>query len=300
MAASAIATPSFAASVLPVVTTTADLRSLVEAVGGDRVSVLSLAPPGSDAEDYAPRPQDLDRLRAARLVVRIGLDHDLWLDRLLRRAGTPELQRGAAGYVDASSGIVLLGVKGGGLGGGPDRGGHAHGVGNPHYWLDPVNAEPMTGQIVLALARLDPNHARNYEKRRIDFLARLADRVRGWQARLAPLAGKPLLAYHDHWSYFARRFRLSLAGTIEPRPGVAPSPAAMASLMRRMRDEHIGIIVRHPQDPARDADFLASRAGARVAVLAASVGDLPGARDYLTLFDTNVAALLAAASGGPP
>lgn len=279
-----------------VVTTTADLQSLVEAVGGDRVSVLSLVLAGRDAEEYAPRPQDLDRLRGARMVVRVGLDYDLWLDRLLRQSGKPDLLRGGPGHVDASNAIALLEVKGGGLSGGA----HAHGVGNPHYWLDPANASTMTGNIVEALARLDTANAKYYEQRRIEFLARLEQRIQEWQTKLAPLTGKPLLTYHNNWSYFARRFRLNFVGTIEPRPGVAPSPAALAVLIRRMREEHVAVIVRHPQEPSRDVDFLARRAGARVAVLAASIGDLPQARDYFSLFETNVAALTAAFSGAPP
>ena len=289
-----LAAPGIQAA-LAVITTTTDLQSLVEAVGGDRVSVVSLVPAGSDAEAYAPRPQDLDRLRGARMVVRVGLDYDLWLDRLLRQSGNTALLRGGPGHVDASNAITLLEVKGGGLSGGA----HAHGAGNPHYWLDPANAATMTGNMVEALARLDAPNARYYEQRRIDFLARLALRIAAWQIRLAPLAGKPLLTYHNNWPYFARRFRLNFAGTIEPRPGVAPSPAALARLIRRVRDERMALIVRHPQDPARDVDFLARKAGARVAVLAASVGDLPQARDYFSLFETNVAALTAAFSGAP-
>lgn len=281
---------------LAVITTTADLQSLVEAVGGEHVSVVSLVSAGSDAEAYAPRPQDLDRLRGARLVVRVGLDYDLWLDRLLRQVGNPALLRGGPGHVDASNAIALLEVKGGGLSGGA----HAHGAGNPHYWLDPANAAVMTGNMVEALARLDLPNAKYYEQRRIDFLARLDQRIAVWQTRLAPLAGKPLLTYHNNWPYFARRFRLNFAGTIEPRPGVAPSPAALAGLIRRVREEQIALIIRHPQDPVREVDFLARKAGARAVVLAASVGDLPQARDYFSLFEANVAALTAAFAAGTP
>ena len=289
--------PPGAQAALSVLTTTANLQSLVEAVGGDRVSAVSLVPAGSDAEEYAPRPQDLDRIRGASMVVRVGLDYDLWFDRLLRQSGKPALLRGGSGHVDASNAVVLLEVKGGGLSGGA----HAHGAGNPHYWLDPKNADVITGNIVEALARLDSPNAKYYEQRRIDFLARLEQRIKVWQLKLAPLAGKPLLTYHNNWPYFARRFRLNFIGTIEPRPGVAPSPAALAGLIRRMREEQVSVIVRHPQEPARDVDFLARKvAGARVVILAASVGDLPQAQDYFSLFETNVAALAAGFSGGPP
>ncbi|MBY0340926.1 MAG: metal ABC transporter substrate-binding protein [Rhodocyclaceae bacterium] len=275
---------------MQVVTTTSDLKSLVEAVGGPHVTVTSLVPAGSEAEEYAPRPQDIDRLRAADMVVRIGLDYDLWLDRLLRQTGRRALARGGEAYVDASNAIVLLEVKGGGVGGG----GHAHGVGNPHYWLDPNNAAVITGNVVEALARLDPGNAKFYERQRNEFLARLDERIKQWASRLAPLAGKPLITYHNNWPYLARRFRLNFIGTLEPRPGVAPSAAELARLIKRMQAEKVAVIVRHPQEPSRDVDFLARKTGARVAVLAASVGDLPQAQDYFSLFDTNVAALLAA------
>ena len=83
-------------------TTTTDLRSLTEAVGGDGVVVVSLVPPNMDAEEYQPKPQDVLRLKHARLLVRVGLDYDLWLDRLLAQTGRPEISRGGSAYVDAS------------------------------------------------------------------------------------------------------------------------------------------------------------------------------------------------------
>src|SRR3954464_10980741 len=87
---------------IDVVTTTTDLRSLTEAVGGERVAVASLVPPNMDAEDYQPKPQDVLRLKNARMLVRVGLDYDLWVDSLLAQAGKTEISRGGPRYVDAS------------------------------------------------------------------------------------------------------------------------------------------------------------------------------------------------------
>jgi ABC-type Zn uptake system ZnuABC Zn-binding protein ZnuA len=282
-----------------VITTNADLKSLVEAVGGPHVTVTSLVPAGSNAEEYAPRPQDIDRLRGTDMVVRVGVDYDLWLDRLLRQTKRRDLQRGGDAYVDASNAIVLLEVKNGGL---SNHHGHAHGSGNPHYWLDPANAAVITGNVVEALARLDPSNARYYERQRNEFLAHLEQRIKHWIDKLAPYAGQPLITYHNNWPYLARRFRLNFIGTLEPRPGVAPSAAELARLIKRMQEYKVGVIVRHPQEPSRDVDFLARKTGARVVLLAASVGDLPGTQDYLSLFDVNVSALQAALSeyGGLP
>jgi ABC-type Zn uptake system ZnuABC Zn-binding protein ZnuA len=81
---------------LSVVTTTGDLRSLTEAVGGAGVEVTALVPPGFDPEEYQPRPQDLVRVRKAQALVRVGLDFDLWADRLLAQASA-SARRGMPG-----------------------------------------------------------------------------------------------------------------------------------------------------------------------------------------------------------
>jgi ABC-type Zn uptake system ZnuABC Zn-binding protein ZnuA len=276
---------------LAVVTTTSDLKSLVEAVAGDRVQVTSLVPPAMDAEDYQPRPQDLARLKEARMVVRVGLDYDLWLDRLLQQADRPALRRGREGHVDASFAVALLELRGAAVG---DQGGHAHGSGNPHYWLDPANAQIITGTMLQALVRLDPSNGGYYEARRIAFLDRLATRLLGWEEALAPLRGRPLLAYHNSWAYFARRFRLNIAGTIEPKAGVPPSSAHLGALLRTLREQRVRLIVKQPFEPDKVPAFLAERTGGIVVVLAASVGSVPEANDYFALFDFNVRALLRA------
>jgi ABC-type Zn uptake system ZnuABC Zn-binding protein ZnuA len=288
----ALAPPGFAQERMAVVTTTTDLRSLTEAVGGDRIAAISLVPPNMDAEDYQPKPQDALRLKNARMLVRVGLDYDLWADRLLAQAGNSAIVRGGPGYVDASFAIATLEVRGMSVGPGD---GHAHGNGNPHYWLDPKNAEIVTGTILEALTRLDPANASSYEANRAAFLARLQAKLTEWETKLAPLKGMPIVAYHNSWPYFARRFRLDFVAFIEMKPGVPPSPAHLADIVRTMRARNVRIVVREPHEPKRDVDFVAGKAGASVVTLAASVGALPQAGDYIALFDANVAALLAAA-----
>src|SRR5262245_20691872 len=208
----ALAAPVFAQERVQVVTTTTDLRSLAEAVGGDRIVAASLVPPNLDAEEYQPKPQDMMRLKQARLLVRVGLDYDLWLDRLLVQAGRPEISRGGLSYVDASFAIAVLELRGMSVGPGD---GHAHGSGNPHYWLDPKNAETITANILEALARIDPPNAKTYEANRQAFLARLNTKLAEWELRLSTLRSVPMVAYHNSWPYFARRFRLDVMGFIE-------------------------------------------------------------------------------------
>jgi ABC-type Zn uptake system ZnuABC Zn-binding protein ZnuA len=288
----ALASPGFAHDRVQVVTTTTDLRSLAEAVGGDRIVAVSLVPPNMDAEDYQPKPQDVLRLKAAHLFVRVGLDYDLWADRLLVQAGKPEIGRGGPAYVDASLAIAVLELRGMSVGPGD---GHAHGSGNPHYWLDPKNAETITANILEALTRINPANAAAYEANRQAFLAHLNAKLPEWEAKLGPLKTMPIVAYHNSWPYFARRFRLDFAGFIETKPGVPPSPSHLAGIVRDMRDRGARIVLREPNEPERDVAFVANRTGAKVVTLAASVGALPGTDDYISLFDVNVEALTSAA-----
>jgi zinc/manganese transport system substrate-binding protein/zinc transport system substrate-binding protein len=287
-----LASPGIAQDRVQVVTTTTDLRSLTEAVGGDRVAAIGLVPPNMDAEDYQPKPQDVLRLKQAQMFVRVGLDYDLWVDRLLAQSGRPEISRGGPAYVDASLAIAVLELRGMSVGPGD---GHAHASGNPHYWLDPKNAETITANIVEALARVDPANASIYEANRRAFLARLNAKLAEWEAKLSAIKSMPIVAYHNSWPYFARRFRLDVVGFIETKPGVPPSPSHLAAIVRDMRARGASIVVREPHEPERDVAFVASKTGAQVVTLAASVGALPRADDYISLFDVNVEALTSAA-----
>lgn len=288
----ALASPGFAQDRIQVVTTTTDLRSLTESVGGEHVLAVSLVPPNMDAEDYQPKPQDVLRLKHAHLLVRVGLDYDLWIDRLLTQAGKPEISRGGAAYVDASFSIAVLELRGMSIG---PSDGHAHGSGNPHYWLDPKNAEIITATILEALARIDPANAATYEANRQAFLTHLNSKMAEWEAKLASLKALPIVAYHNSWPYFARRFRLDFVGFIETKPGVPPSPSHLAGIVQTMHARGVQVVVREPYEPERDVAFVASKAGASIVTLAASVGALPQAGDYISLFDANVEALTSAA-----
>jgi ABC-type Zn uptake system ZnuABC Zn-binding protein ZnuA len=247
---------------LTVVATTPELESLASSVGGDLVSVSHIVPAGQDAEAFQPRPQDLARIRAARAVIRVGVDYDLWLDRLLAQS------RGVQ-VIDASTDVALLDVRAGGIGPGD---GHAHGRGNPHYWLDPVNAEMITATLLEAFAswipqcralRPQPTFSRSSMQLAI-----------GRALKNAP--SSPTTTRGPT----SRRFRLRFV-IIESRARGRAQPAPRGAI-ETARKEKAGIVVREAHESQRDADFIASRSGAKVVTLA-SHGD-----DYLSLIDDDV------------
>jgi len=284
--AGVIAAPAWGGAPLSVVATTTDLRSLVEVVGGDRVAVDALVSPGQDPHAVDIKPGQLVALKRAVLLVRVGLDHEPWLARALRTARGPD---SLPVDLDCSRGIALLQAETSRVR--PERGVHVHGFGNPHYWLDPENARPITAGILEALARLSPADRGYFERRRSGFLVRLDTGLARWRAALAPHRGARLVVVHESWPYFARRFGLEIVAAVEPTPGVPPSPASLTSLTRQMKEAKVRVIIAEPYSDAALVQRIAALGGAREVQLAASVGALPEARDYLALFDVDVARL---------
>ena len=289
------AAPALAAT--HVVATTTDLAALVTVVGGDLVTVESIVPPGVDPEAFEPRPGDLAKLRQAALLVRVGLGYDYWLDTIVNQTGEKRLMRGGDSYVDASTGIPLLEIRGQSV---VNEGGHAHGVANPHYWLDPENAVTITAGIAEGLIRSIPAQREKILANRQGFLSRLETRRALWTRALAPFSGAKLIAYHNSWPYFARRFRLDVIAFIEPKAGVAPSPAHLAQLISEGRKAQVRAIVHEPYEPEDASRFVGQKLGVPLVRLAISVGSVAGTDDYLALFDYNVATLAKALGARSP
>ena len=288
MLAAATVAAAPAAAVLRVVATTTDMAALAAAVGGGVATVEAIVPAAVDPEAFEPRPGDLDKVRHAALLVRVGLGYDYWLDALIGRIGDPRLTREGEGYIDASAGIPLLEIRGQSV---MNEGGHAHGVANPHYWLDPDNAVIVTAAIAEALVRLAPGQREHIIANRERFLAELKTRRARWNELLAPYAGAKLVAYHNSWPYFARRFRLDVVDFIEPKPGVAPSPAHLAGLISAGRKAQVRAILHEPYEPQDASQLVARKLGVPMVLLATSVDSVPGTKSYLALFDHNVATL---------
>ena len=290
--------PAWGGGVLPVVTTTTDLKALVDVVGGPRVRVVSLAPPLHDPHSVELKPGDLAELKAAALLVRIGLDHEPWLARPLRAVGEARLLPGGPADLDVSRAVALLDAETPRVR--PERGVHVHGFGNPHYWLDPENARPITARIQGALARLAPADAALFEANRTRFLRDLDAGLARWHAVMAPYQGSRVVVAHETWPYFARRFGLTVVAALEPTPGVPPAAGYLATLTERMKASRVPLIIAEPSTSTSLIGQVTARAGARAVILIPSVGGDAEARDYLALFDVNVARLAAALAATPP
>jgi ABC-type Zn uptake system ZnuABC Zn-binding protein ZnuA len=277
----AFATPALAA--IAVVAATPDLADIAKQVGGDRVIVYSVAKPNQDLHMIEPRPSDVARIARADLVVRVGMDLDLWLDALMNAAGNGRVSRGGPGYVDASVGIQKLEVPREQVTG---ASGDIHVYGNPHYWLDPLNGEIISRNILDGLKRVSPADADYFERNRSVFLAALRSAMRRWQEKLAPYQGRKIVNYHDAWPYFVRRFNLKVLGCIEAKPGIPPTASHIASLIEQIRAEKQPVVIADAAYyPDKAANTIAARTGAQFVVIPTSVGGAKGADNYISLFD---------------
>lgn len=285
---------AWGAEALSVVTTSTDLKSLVEVVGGERVRVESLASPLQDPHAVEVKPGQLAKLKAAALLVRIGFDHEPWLDRALRTVGDSRFTRDSPHYLDTSKGIQLLQAETPRVR--AENAAHLHGFGNTHYWLDPENSQPITAAILAALLRLAPAERPYFEANRKRFLEQLDGRLKGWLQTMAPYKGMRVVAFHETWPYFAQRFGLMIVAVVEPNPGVPPSPSYLASLIQKMRDSGIKLLIADPYSNASTVRQVATQSGATAVTLIPSVGGDPGASDYLSLFDFNIKRLSQAAA----
>jgi zinc/manganese transport system substrate-binding protein len=279
-----------AASKVKVVASLPDLKALTEAVGGDLVEVDSLARGTQNPHDIEVRPSLMLKLRRADLLVRNGVGGDPWVEPLLMGGQNSRIFPGAPGYVDASVGVPILAPSGP-----ADRSrGDVHPEGNPHYTLDPANAQQVTQNIVDGLKRVAPESAAAFDEQRRAFLARLESDLTRWRRAMEPVRGALVVTYHETFNYFLNRFGLKLAGVVEDRPGIPPSPAHLAGLIRQMKDQGLKVVVADPWSDRKTVDLVVRDSGARALLLPSAVGGVKGVDTYTHMIDYNVDALAGA------
>ena len=285
LAALVFAIPS-ANAVVKVVTSTSDLAYFARVIGADKVEVSSLASPDADLHYVEVRPSYMVKMRDADLVLRVGLELDAWIERIIDGSRNSKLKK-----VDCSKFVTLLEVP---TFKADASYGDLHRYGNPHYWLSPANIEPITRAIAEGLTSVDPANESVYEVNRASFLAEINKELPAVKALAAPLAGMEMITYHNSWPYFAEYFGIELPGFIEKFPGVAPSPSHMSDIIELIKKDHIKVIAMEPYFERRVPQRIADASGAKVMTLYPSIGGRNKSEDYLTWLRGNVNALVEA------
>lgn len=277
------------AGIIKVVTTTTDLKSITELVGGNKVSVSSIATGYQNPHFVDPKPSYIINLSNADLFVTVGLDLETgWSPSLLSSSRNSKIQKGSPGYVDASEGIGLLQVPAA-----LNRGeGDIHIYGNPHYWLDPLNGKVIGRNIANGLERIDPSNKIFYEANLQTFFKKINDKMVEWQTKMAPYKGSKIIAYHNEWCYFEKRFGLEIVDFMEPKPGIPPSPSQLVKVIKEVATYKIKVIISSPYFTTSSSDVVAKQTGVKELTLATSVNAFDSVKDYFSLFDYNINQLI--------
>jgi zinc/manganese transport system substrate-binding protein len=273
------------AGTIKIVTTTTDMKSIAELIGGNKVSVSSIATGYQNPHFVDPKPSYIISLSNADLFVTVGLDLETgWSPQLLTSSRNTRIQKGAAGYVDASVGIGLLQVPSS-----ANRGeGDIHIFGNPHYWLDPLNGKVIARNIASGLERIDPSNKSFYEANLQSFFSKIDAKMKEWQAKMAAFKGSKIIAYHNEWVYFETRFGLSIVDFMEPKPGIPPSPSQLVKVIKEIKANNIKVIISSPYFTTSSSDVVSKQTGAKELTLATSVGGFDSIKNYFDLFDYDI------------
>lgn len=255
---------------LHVVTSIPPLASWITSVGGSEVEVTTLVPPGTNPHTFDLSPAQLLAVGKADLLVLNGAGLEPWAERI--RQNAPVSLR----TLTLTDGAALLSDH------------HVdHGTfGNPHLWLDPLFAHTAVLRLGAVLDSLRPGSSFSTRaKATADSLIALD----GWIRARLPKEPITMITFHASWEYFARRYGITIAGSIESQPGRELSPGELATLIALIRERRIPLLVTEPQFPRRSCDVLAQETGIRVITLDA----LGGTSDnYFALMRNNVEVLV--------
>ena len=271
---------------LNVISTTEDLASIAREVGGDHITIESIAKGYQDPHFVEAKPSFILKLQKADVLIVVGRDLEIgWLPPLVQQSRNGKIQPGAEGYLDASLGARILEMPTGQI---TRAEGDVHPLGNPHYWLDPENGKRIAKEIADKFDQLRPNDRAYFDQRLNDFTTRLDTAEKRWLAMMAPYKGTKVVTYHRSFPNFSERFGLEIIGYVEPRPGIPPTPQHTLDLMNEMKRQMVKIVMVEPYFDLKTPEAIGRETGAHILVMPPSVGGVKETTDYFKLFDYDI------------
>ncbi len=275
----------YGAETLRVVTTLPVLQDFVEVVGAPHVQVSSLISGLESEHTYTPKPSDMILIKKSKLLFKIGLGLETWVEALIKNADHPGLA-----VIVTSKNVPLIEEADHHDGEKSDH----HAEGNPHIWLDPQNVKIMVAHIATALIAADPAHEGDYRKNTSNYLEKLDHLEKALLLKVSQLPDKKIMTHHPAWPYFAKRFGFEIKANILTQVGSEPSAKKMGTLIHLIQKEDIKVIVSEPQLNPKIPKILSEETGVMIVPLSPLPGALPGTEHYLDLIRYNVETLVSA------
>lgn len=288
LVALAITRAAPAAAAVKVVATVPDLAALVSEIGGNRVTVTALSLSTQDPHFVDAKPSLILKLNKADLLVAVGLDLEIgWLPKLQTSARNAKIRTSGSGFLDCSTAVRVLDVPVAKV----DRSmGDIHPTGNPHYLYEPRGAARCAQAIADKLAAIDSGGAKVYAANAKAFLAKLDKARVGWETRMQALRGKPIITYHRSWAYLIDWLGLVELATLEPKPGIPPSPRHVAAVLKLARSKGAKVVLQESYYPDKIGALIATKLGGSAVVLPGGTS-VENGESYLAHLELVVSAL---------
>src|SRR6185369_9468771 len=133
---------------------------------------------------------------------------------------------------------------------------------------------------------LDPKDCTKFKQNAAAFNARIDAKLNEWEKALGPFKGQHIVAYHNSWPYFGKRFGFNIDMFLEPKPGIPPTPAHLEEVIDNMKKEKVKVIFCEPFLNHKTADRVAEETGATVIEVSQFPGGIKGVKDdYVSLLD---------------
>ena len=268
---------SFGLAEIKVVTTTTIIYDLVKQVGKEKVKVDYLCRGDQDPHFLEIMPSYMLKLRNADLVFKIGLDLEKWLPQLIDGSRNDKLK-----LIDLSEEVDKKEVPTKKL---DASYGDIHPYGNPHYYLDPSSARVMVKEIYDALINESSEDEAYFKKNMDDYLKELDAKINYWNSAMAKVKGKPIVFFHSSWVYFADHFGIRIAGYVEPKPGIPPTPSHNAEIIQLVRSAGIKAILMENYYDDSAPNQISRITGAKVVKLPVGVYGVSGVDSYIQMID---------------
>ena len=246
--------------------------ALVTALAGDNAAVTVATSPTQDPHRVQARPSLISAARRADLLVCTGADLEVgWLPVLLNKSANPRIRQ-APGLFYAADHVTLLDI--------PERldrsDGDVHAAGNPHFYLDPGRMLTVAEALSQRLAILDPDNAQHYDA----ALDALKQRWQTLQAELAQqmasLEDMEVVAHHKNFRYLDHWLGLKTVASLEPRPGIPPSPASLQTVLDTVRRSNAELVLYTHYNGDHAARWLADHSSLCPLELPLTVGAVDG------------------------
>jgi zinc/manganese transport system substrate-binding protein len=264
-------------SEVKVVATTTVIYDLVKQVGGNKVSVDYLCRGDQDPHFLEVLPSYMLKIRKADIMFQIGLGLELWAPQLIDGSRNSNLK-----LVDLSSGIDKKDIPSGKI---DASRGDIHPYGNPHYWLDPDNAKIMAHEILDALSEQDPDNADYYNSNYDKFVKILDEKMKQWENKMSRVKGKPVIFFHASWIYFADHFGIKIAGYVEPKPGIPPTPSHNADIINLIKKNNIIFMVMENFYSDNAPKQISSATNAKIIKVPVAVYGMDKVNSYMDMMD---------------